>query len=495
MIQYRRLFDAPGSAAFTAGSVLARLPMAMAGVSLIVMISTVRGSYALAGAVSATGLAAGAVGAPLIARFVDRYGQARVAVPATLVSVTAGLLLVLLVREDAPTWTLFAAYAGTSASPNTGGMARARWAHLYRDRPECLHVANSFEQVADEVCFMVGPVLAAFLGTAVFPEAGTLVTEVLLLAGVLLFVAQRRTEPPVQPRQPGRSVRMPGLAGVVGTFLCTGMIFGSMEVTTVAFTDTHGHASAAGVALALQAAGSCVAGLVYGLARPGGTAAGRFVVGVGAMAVLMGLPLLAGASGNVVALSAALFVAGSATAPTMVNGMALVQERVPAARLNEGMTLAVTGILAGIAAGATLGGTVAQRLGPGAGWGYCIPFVAGALALATALTTSPRRSVGVDGEDGAVHLDPAGGGSLAPAQGGQTSPEELHLLAVQHGGGKVEKAGDAVVGEHFGQFPGEQDNGFAGTAPDDGCGGSTMHEQHNSPSHRRGRAAHAPRAD
>jgi len=230
----------------------------------------------LAGAVSATGLAAGAVGAPLIARFVDRYGQARVAVPATLVSVTAGLLLVLLVREEAPTWTLFAAYAGTSASPNTGGMARARWAHLYRDRSECLHVANSFEQVADEVCFMLGPVLAAFLGTAVFPEAGTLVTEVLLAHRGCC--SSWHSAGPSHRSSPGsqgdRSV-CPGLAGVVGTFLCTGMIFGSMEVTTVAFTETHGHASAAGVALALQAAGSCVAGLVYGLARPGGTPAGR----------------------------------------------------------------------------------------------------------------------------------------------------------------------------------------------------------------------------
>jgi MFS family permease len=390
---YSRLFETPGSAAFTAAGLLARLPMAMAGVSLVVMIAAVRGSYALAGAVSATGLAAGAVGAPLVARLVDRYGQARVAVPATVVSVAAGLLLVLLVHCDAPAWTLFAAYAGTSSAPNTGGMARARWAHLFRDAPDRLHVANSFEQVADEICFMIGPVLAAFLGTALFPEAGTLITEALLLAGVLLFAAQRRTEPPVRPRRPGGSVRMPGLAGLVGTFACTGVIFGALEVTTVAFTDARGHASAAGVALGLQAAGSCVAGLLYGLARPGGTAGARFVTGVGAMAVLMALPLLAGASGSVAALCAALFAAGLATAPTMVNGMALVQERVPAARLNEGMTLAVTGILAGIAAGAALGGTVAEHLGPGTGYGYGIPVVAGGLALTTALAgREPARA-------------------------------------------------------------------------------------------------------
>lgn len=388
---YRRIFEAPGSVAFTAGGVLARLPSAMAGVSLIVMISSARGSYALAGAVSATGLAAGAVGAPLVARLVDRHGQARVAVPATAVSVAAALLLVLLVRCQAPAWTLFAAYAGTAATPNTGGMARARWAHLYRDDPGRLHVANSFEQVADEVCFMAGPVLAALLCAALFPEAGTLVTAVLLLAGVLLFTAQRRTEPPVAPRRSGAAPGMPGLAAVVAAFACTGVVFGALEVTTIAFTDAHGHAPAAGVALGLEAAGSCVAGLAYGLARPGGTAGGRFVTGVGAMAALMTLPLPAAASGSVAVLSAALFAAGLATAPTMVNGVALVQERVPAARLNEGMTLAVTGILAGIAAGAALGGVVAQRLGPGTGYGYAIPVVAAVLALAPATAAPGAR--------------------------------------------------------------------------------------------------------
>ncbi len=45
---YRRLFAVPGARAFTAGNLLARLPMGMFGVSAIVMIAGSRGSYALA---------------------------------------------------------------------------------------------------------------------------------------------------------------------------------------------------------------------------------------------------------------------------------------------------------------------------------------------------------------------------------------------------------------------------------------------------------------
>ncbi|MCZ4102434.1 MFS transporter [Streptomyces sp. H39-C1] len=389
---YRRIFAAPGATAFTVGSLLSRAPMGMFGVSLIIMIATTRGSYALAGAVAAAGMAATAVLASVVARLTDRYGQARIAVPATVWSVAACLVLLLCVRYDAPSWTLFAAYTARSTSPNTGGMARARWAHLYRDDPAARHVANSFEQVADELCFMLGPVLAAFLCTALFPEAGMLVANVLLLSGVLLFAAQRGTEPPAPGRSAARSgslLRVPGLPALLAVFFCTGVIFGSLEVTTIAFADARGHASAAGAVLALQAAGSGTAGLFYGLSKPTGPATARFAASVAAMAALMTLPLLAG---GLPALACCLFLAGCATAPTMVNGMTLVQSLAPPARLNEGMTLAVTGILAGISTGAALAGTAAERFPPGTG--FWLPAAAGALAAALALRVHGKRTGG-----------------------------------------------------------------------------------------------------
>ena len=52
-------------------------------------------------------------------------------------------------------------------------LARGIVANLLKGDPVRLHTANSFEQAADELCFMLGPVLAAFLCGALFPEAGT----------------------------------------------------------------------------------------------------------------------------------------------------------------------------------------------------------------------------------------------------------------------------------------------------------------------------------
>ncbi|MGC9436369.1 MFS transporter [Streptomyces sp. WG5] len=423
---YRRLLAIPGARAFTVGNLMARLPMGMFSVSAVVMIADTRGSYALAGAVTATGLAATALVAPWTARLVDRHGQARVAVPATLVAALGSLALLLCVRYGAPAWTLFAAYAATATTPNTGGMARARWAHLLKDGEagtgaggdrsdrkdgkdgkdgrdgrdgrdsrvaDALHTANSFEQAADELCFMLGPVLAAFLCTALFPEAGTLVGVVLLVSGMLLFTAQRSTEPPARPRPTAKApFRVPGIPPLLVVCLAMGGVFGAMEVVTIAFADAQGHRAAAGVVLALQAAGSCAAGLLYGALKPAGPAERRLPWCVAAMTALLTLPLLAASlTGSLPLLALTLLVAGMATAPTMVTTMTLVQHRTPEGRLNEGMTLAVTGLLGGIACGSAAGGWTVEHASPTAAYG--VPVTAAAVALLLALAPA-RGSAG-----------------------------------------------------------------------------------------------------
>ncbi|MFE5942561.1 MFS transporter [Streptomyces sp. NPDC056480] len=376
---YLHLFTVPGARGFIVGNLIARLPMGMFGVSAVIMIAAAYDSYALAGGVTATGMAAGALTAPWIARLVDRYGQARIAVPATAYAVLGHLTLLLCVHEKAPVWALFATTALTATSPNTGGMSRARWAHLLKGDRDALHTANAFEQATDELCFMLGPVVAALLCSTLFPEAGTLVGAALFLGGVLIFAAQRSTEPPVSPRTAaGSPLRVPGMAPLLAVFLATGAVFGSMEVVTVAYVD----GPVAGPVLALQAAGSCAAGLLYGRAHR----TVRLGTCLAAMAVLMTMPLLAASTGSLPALAAGLLVAGMATAPTMVTGMGLVQRLTPASQLNEGMTLAVTALLGGIAAGSATGGWAADHA-PFASFGFLVPATAAATALALCAAT------------------------------------------------------------------------------------------------------------
>lgn len=371
---YRRLFALPGTRGFTAGNLLARLPMGMFGVSAVMMIAGQRGSYALAGAVTATGMAATALVAPWTARLVDRYGQARIAVPATLIAVLGSLSLIACVRTGAPAWTLFASYAATATTPNIGGMSRARWTYLLRGSPDAHHTAMSFEQAADELCYMLGPVLAALLCSVVLPEAGTLTAAALLLTGMLVFTSCRATQPPVSAG-PRRGSPLRALAPLLPLFLATGVVFGSMEIASIAHLADLGLGAASGPVLALQAAGSCAAGLLYGTLRPRGLRTCLV-----AMAAAMTLPWLSAITGSLLPLAAALLLAGMATAPTMVTAMSRVHALTPEGRLNEGMTLAVTAILAGIALGAATAGTLVDRLGPAPA--YASPAAAALAALA-----------------------------------------------------------------------------------------------------------------
>lgn len=398
---YRAIFASPGALGFTAAGFLARIPIGMWGISVITMISELRGSYGLAGSVVAVALGTMAVLGPRISRWVDRFGQARVMLPTVAVTVAANLLLVLCAHVGAAPWTLYVCAAVSGVSPNVGAMVRARWAELYREEPAKLHTAYALESVLDEVCFIVGPIMGVGLSTAWFPEAGTLCAEALLALGTALFAVQRRTEPPPHPvdrHGGGSALRSGGLRTLVVAFTATGAIFGSVEVTTVAFAEGLGHKSAASVVLAVYAAGSCVAGAVYGMVGPRGTPAKRVLVGMAVMAASM-LPLLL--AGNLVVLAAALFVAGLTIAPTMVSSMALVERLVPVSKLTEGMTWATTGLVVGVAAGSSVAGWVIDRAD--APTAYWVSVTAGALALTTAflgwrwLSAAPEREGSRDG--------------------------------------------------------------------------------------------------
>ncbi|MER6528281.1 MFS transporter [Streptomyces sp. NPDC001508] len=396
---YRALFAAPGTRAFSAAGFLGRMPLSMMGIGVVTMVSQLTGRYGLAGALSATiALSAAAIG-PQISRLVDQYGQRRVLRPATLVALVASAGLLCAAYFSWPDWVLFVCAAGIGSVPSLGAMIRARWAALYRGTPQ-LHTAYSFESVIDEACFIFGPIISIGLSTAWFPEAGPLLASCFLAAGVFWLTAQRATEPEPHPRGHhggGSALRAPGLQVLVATFVATGAIFGAVDVVTVAFADERGHKAAASVVLALYAAGSCVAGVVFGLLRFSGAAERRWLLGVCAMAVSM-IPLLL--VGNLSLLAVALFVAGLSIAPTMITTMSLIEEHVPRAKLTEGMTWVSTGLAVGVALGSSVAGWVIDTAGARAGYG--VPAVSGAVAVVVGFLGYRRLSRPATGRGGVV---------------------------------------------------------------------------------------------
>jgi len=377
---YADIFRAPGSAAFSAAGFLARLPFAMVTVGIVTMLSQTTGRYGMAGAVAATFAVTNSLVSPRVSRFVDRHGQARVLIPSTAVAVAAFVGLILNTRLGGPDWLLFVFALVAGLMPSMAAMVRARWTEIYRGTPR-LHTAFAFESVLDEVTYMVGSVVSIGLSLSLFPEAGPLAAAVILAVGTALFVVQRSTEPPVHPdasTSGGSAIRLPPVRTIAITLGAIGTIFGTAEVSVIAYSEALGDKGAASFVLAGYAFGSLLVGIVYGLLRLRMPLSRQLLVAVGIVTLTTIPPLLVD---SIPALGLALFFAGAAISPTFIAAFGLIERLVPSASLTEGITWGMTGIGLGLAIGSIGSGFVIDTWG--AQNGFWLSVIAGVVALAT----------------------------------------------------------------------------------------------------------------
>ncbi|TFH72054.1 MFS transporter [Cellulomonas sp. HD19AZ1] len=401
---YRDVLARPGALAFSATGVVARLPMSMVGIGIVLMISSLYGSYGLAGRVSAAMVVAQAAGGPQIARLVDRYGQARVMRPAIVVSATSIVGLIVAASVHAPSaWLYVTAVLAGATIGSFGSLVRARWTHVLGDDPRRIHTAYSLESALDELVFVVGPVAATALATSVAPTAGLIVPVVAMLLGGLAFLSLRRTEPAVaaahEPRPRGSVLARPGMLVIILVFVAIGGIFGATDVATVAFAEEQGSKGAAGLILAVFALGSLISGLLYGARHWVSPLHRRFAIGVVALAIGVCAFFL---TQSLWALAGVMFVVGFAIAPSIINGNALVAELVPAGRLTEGLTWVGTGLSVGVSVGSSLAGTQIDAGGSHAG--FLVVVASGAAALVATLVALPslrRQAAARAGADAA----------------------------------------------------------------------------------------------
>lgn len=386
---YRDVLARPGATRFSAAGVVARMPMSMVGIGIVLMISTLYGSYGLAGRVSAAYLVAQAACTPLLARLVDTHGQAVVMRPATVVAALAMTALVVATSLHAPPAWLYAAAVLTGASLGSfGSMVRARWTYVLGPDVQRLHTAYSWESALDEAVFIVGPILATLLATAVAPAAGIVVPIVAVLGGGLWFLALRGTEPPPAapgaPRPRGTVLRAPGMAMLAVVFVAVGMIFGGVDVSVVAFTDELGRKELAGLVLAAFGLGSMVAGLLFGSRHWTAPVYRQFTIGAVLLSLGVASFTLAHSLGVMVA---AMMVVGLTIAPTIITGNGLVTTLVPPGRLTEGLAWVGTALGVGVSLGSSLGGSMIDRAGSAGGFGVVV--AGGGAALVATLVALP----------------------------------------------------------------------------------------------------------
>lgn len=385
---YRGILARPGALRFSLAGLIARLPISMVGIGIVLMVSALYDSYGLAGRVSAAYVIAQAIGSPQLAKLVDRHGQARVMRPSLAVACLGLAGLVAASITVAPPAVLYATaiLSGTTIG-SMGALVRARWARTV-STPGELHTAYAFESALDELTFVAGPVVATLLATSVTPWSALVVPLFAALGGGYWLLSQKATEPPPSGRHDdGTSVgglMSPGMLAVMGIFLASGAVFGGADVAVVAFTEEAGAKQLAGLVLGAMALGSLIAGLGYGARHWTSPLWLRFIIGTALLTVGTSTFLLARSPAMLAAIA---FVAGFAIAPTLINGNALIQSLVPPRRLTEGFTWLGAAVGVGVSLGASVTGTVIDAEGARAG--FLVIVVAAALALVVALVSFP----------------------------------------------------------------------------------------------------------
>lgn len=389
---YVELFQVPGAWRFSAAGLIGRMPWSMLALGTVLLISAATGRYGTAGAVASVGSLGYAFVAPLVARLVDRHGQRRVLVPVVTVFAVTTAALIAAVQLRAPTWTWFVLGALSGSTMQTlGPMVRARWSALLTGTPQ-LHTAFSFESVADELCFIVGPAAVTLLATEVHPDSGVGVAAVLGIAGTLWLAAQRRTEPPVV-RPAGdagraRGVAAPGLVVLVPVYILLGGMFAAIDLSTLAFAQQFGHKPLAGLILAAQSFGSAAGGLWYGSRHWHSSDQRRFAITLcltaAGVATFCAMP-------NLVALTCVIYLSGMTIAPTLITGFSLLEAQGPPGRRTEAMTWVTSGIGIGASAAASVVGFIIDAHGARAG--YLLAAACGIASAATGLLGHRRLSI------------------------------------------------------------------------------------------------------
>jgi MFS family permease len=380
--------SAPGALRLFALSIVARVPLTMLSIALLIHAQHLTGSFAAAGIVVGAYAVAVGVGGPVLGQLVDRRGQTAALLASAAAS--AGLLVAVAVLPASAPFLALVGLAGAIglATPPLGACLRTLLPGLLPDAG-AVRAAYAVEATASELTWVSGPPLALGLGALWSTGGALLFAGAALLIGTAGFAAQpasRAWQPDRDaPRSRGGSLRAPAMRTLVIVLIAVGALFGAVEVAVAAAADGLGAAAAAGPLLGIWGAGSLLGGMLA--VRLGGGAHSAAGLGLVLVALTAGHLLLVPAAGSVLALAAVLLVAGAAIAPTYATVYAMVDRAAPEGTATEAFAWLATAVAIGASSGSALAGALADGAGPAAA--FALAGGAGAIALlATALRSS-----------------------------------------------------------------------------------------------------------
>jgi predicted MFS family arabinose efflux permease len=359
---YRELLAGHEARRVVSWGLLARMPMGMSSLALVLLVRGEGGSYATAGIVSGTYAVASGVGAVVGGRLVDRRRPARVLIAYGLAYGLALAALLALAHARAPVATLVAgAVLAGLAAPPIGPTIRMMWPAML-PRPELRTTAFALEATIQEVIFVAGPLVVAVLAAASSASAGIAAAAIACVAGTTGFTltpAVRARRPDTGHDRSGHHLfeaLVPwGVRRVLLLGVAYGVAFGAAEVAMPAFAEAHGGRSLGGIALAAFSGGSLIGGILAGAASAAGGLNRRLRLTSAAFTLVLALPLLAGSMAE---MTVVMLIAGLPIAPSIAIAYNLIERAAVPGTQAEVFGWLSTAITSGIALGTAAGGSL-----------------------------------------------------------------------------------------------------------------------------------------
>jgi MFS family permease len=376
--------------ALLATSLLGRLPQAMSALALVRIVVDGGGGYAFAGALTGGYVVASTVGTPLLGRLIDRSGRPRAVLLGSAAASSAALLGLALLVSSAPGVAFVCSLVAGFAFPPLEPTLRSLWPRIMAPGRQ-LARAFSADAAAQEVLFILGPLLAVAAAALLGAVGAVLVMAVAGLVGTALFsrhrlLADRMTAGGRGEPHPS-ALRTSAVRTLVVAQIAAGLPIGVLTITAAQYAATVGDQALNGWALAINAGGAFTGALLVA----------RFPIRVAPERVLRILLVLLAALYLPTAAFGLLpsvwlvgaYLAGLCLPPLLTQVFAITASATPEAQLTEANGWAISALSVGIGAGTAVAGALASGSGS---TGAVVAIVGASVAVVLgAAFTSPSR--------------------------------------------------------------------------------------------------------
>lgn len=352
---YTALFKSPGVVRVVASQLIARFPFGMMSLAFVMHIEHVHNSYAIAGIALAAETIGAAISGPLLSRKIGAWGVRRVILTSASLS---GLAMAAIAIFDAPAlFMIFLALLVGLTSPPIQAAVRTIYPTLVPRKQ--LTSLFSLDATAQEMIWVVGPLLATILAAQVSTGFAVLVMAALQVFGALMFLANREVKLVVIPKS---TKKMGGVlkSKIVIVNIILGMLlvgsFSGVEVGSVAILDDKALAGAVIAALSL--------GSIFGGVFLGPRARTRWALSKYLVIILIGYGLVFANPTDALWMAICFFIAGIGIAPALGVLGAIVATSLKMSDTAEAYGWIATGQLMGFAAGAALAGIAIETVSP-----------------------------------------------------------------------------------------------------------------------------------